>query len=82
MKSEGGEPISHLTVSEANEALIFMILRLISRLSQMEPSPPNTLMRYGAKVQSFRGLPPSAGFCVEEENEPVIPMDVWRWPRK
>lgn len=51
------EPISHLTVSEPNEALIFLILRLISRLSEMETAPPGSLMRYGERVTSLRGLP-------------------------
>lgn len=81
----GSEPTSHLTVSERDETLIFLILRLLSRLSQMDAAPPMHLMRYGARVQSFRRLPKPAEAARGEEagsDEEVIPLSLWRRTRK
>ena len=44
-----------LHISHADEALIFFVLRLIERLNGLGPAAPANLMRYGAKLSSFRG---------------------------
>jgi hypothetical protein len=43
-------------VSEADEALIFFLLRLTDRLNELPPSRPPNLARYASGLASFRGV--------------------------
>jgi hypothetical protein len=43
-----------LTMSEADDALLFFILRLIERLNALGPAPPANLMSYVKTLGSFR----------------------------